>query len=142
VNDQQTLLLRQLDEGWTPFWARVERLDSEALRNDAHGTAWSIALILAHCARWEDWSFQAVVSHLRTGAAPDMTGVESWNDRWASEDRRISGEEARRWLGESHGRLRELLVAMRPEQWDEVVSRTIEWCTFHHYGEHLSSLPA
>lgn len=136
-----TELLRRFHDGWRPFWSRIEALDAAALRAIPGDSAWPLGLILAHCARWEDWNYETITKHISDGSAPSMARFEKWNEQWATEDRNVTPEDARRWLGEAHGRLATLLDALLPEQWDGVVSRCIEACTFHHYGEHIDSLP-
>ena len=140
--DKRASLLRQFEEGWRPFWSGVEALDADALRAVPSGSAWPLGLILAHCARWEDWNYETISNHVRDGSTPSMAGFEQWNDQWASEDRDVTPENARRWLGEAHERLRALLAGLRPEQWDDLVVRCIEACTFHHYGEHIADVRA
>ena len=137
-----TELLRRFHDDWQPFWSRIEALDGAALRVIPADNSWPRGVILAHCARWEDWNFHSITKHISDGSAPSMAGFEQWNERWASEDRDATPEDARRWLGQAHERLATLLDSLRPEQWDEIVSRCIEACTFHHYGEHIAALPA
>jgi hypothetical protein len=144
TEDKRTSLLRRFEDDWQPFWSRVEALDADGLRKSPTGGtgAWPTGLILAHCARWEDWNYDTITKHLHDGSTPSMAGVDQWNEQWAAQDRHVRPEDARRWLGEAHERLPALLDGLRPEQWDDLVSRCVEACTFHHYGEHLDSLPA
>ena len=140
--NEQLTLLERFHADWAPFWGRVEALDAATLRRGADDDSWPIGLILAHCARWEDWNYETITNHLRDGSAPSMTGFAQWNEQWASVDRSVPPDEARRWLGDAHERLRTLLDGLRADQWDELVSRCVEACTFHHYGEHIDDLPA
>lgn len=140
--DKATSLLQRFNEDWRLFWSRVQSLDAAALRSIPAGDVWPVGLILAHCARWEDWNHDTITNHLRDDSAPNMAGFDQWNEQWATQDRDVTPEDARRWLGESHERLRSLLDALRPDQWDALVCRCIEECTFHHYSEHIDSLPA
>ena len=139
--DKGITLVRRFEEDWRPFWTRVAKLDAEGLRKIPTGSTWPTWLILAHCARWEDWNHDTISTHLSDGSTPSMAGFDQWNEEWAREDRDMTPEDARRWLGEAHERLRLLLDGIRAEQWDDLVSRCIEACTFHHYGEHIGDLP-
>lgn len=141
-DNTSTSLLRRFHDEWQPFWNRIEALDAAALRTLPANGEWPFALTLAHCARWEDWTFASVNNHVYDGAAPSMAGVEHWNDQWAAEDRDVTPEDARSRLGEAHERLAALIESLHPDQWDDVVRRTIDFCTFHHYSEHIGDLPA
>ncbi len=113
--DERTSLLRRFEGDWRPFWSRVEALDADALRRSPTSSAWPIGIILAHCARWEDWNYDTITNHVGDGSTPSMAGFDQWNQRWAGEDRKVTPEGARRWLGEAHERLRSLIDGLRPE---------------------------
>ncbi len=135
-------LLRRFHEAWAPFWSRIAAVDATASRTPPFEGGWPLALTLAHCARWEVWTYNAVTVRVTDGTAPSMAGAEHWNEHWAAEDRDITLTNARQRLGASHERLATLLDALRPDHWDDVVRRTVDFCTFHHYSEHISDVPA
>jgi hypothetical protein len=131
-------LLTRIDDGWAKLWDRVERLSAdELLTSGGKLDGWPLSIVLAHIGRWEEWHRDAIEKHLVDGSAKSYDGYDSWNEEWAGQDRALVPSEARRRMQDTHHEFRRLLGELRPEQWDDVVTRWTQTCTYAHYEEHI-----
>ena len=131
-------LLERIDADWGALWSRIERIsDDELGERVGQGDGWPLPVVLAHVGRWEDWHRDAIERRLADGSVKSYAGYDTWNEAWAAEDAGVTAANARATLAELHGRFRTLLGGLQPEQWDDVILRWTQTCTYAHYEEHL-----
>jgi hypothetical protein len=141
ANEAPSAILARLDTRWGEFQAAISGMDeAELIAPDRIGE-WSAKDLVAHIGRWLDAAVTVIENRL-AGRPRGETydDYESWNARWAEEDRYLTVEQARQRCEAAYSRLRGVISDLPAERWDKVVRGWVQGSGVEHLEEHLADL--
>lgn len=146
MNKQQ--VLKQLEKSWIALKQSYAGLsDSELLEPGVAGD-WSIKDILAHVATWEAEALKHLPEILN-GIVPQRYsvaygGIDAFNAQMAERNRRLSLDDTRRLLNETHERLIKYIERAPEEQLmrETRFRRRLRLDTYGHVQKHARAIAA
>lgn len=129
-------MLREGDALWQRLRAQLEARIDYPIGADG----WTGKDVYAHFARWQQNTIEAV-NKLLAGERPAQPDEDedTLNNRWASEDRTLSVEQARTRCIETRDELRGLLAGLDAQQWQRWGKLCSPDVNGEHYQHHLQA---
>jgi hypothetical protein len=118
-------------------------LSTDELSEEGAVGYWSVKDVMAHVGHWEEICYDELQKHLRgERSTEDYRDALAYNDKWESELRRLSLQEAIERFEAAHYRVFGLLSSLTPEKWDGYVRAWVRGSTWHHFEEHGGQIRA
>jgi hypothetical protein len=142
VNREQ--LISRIERHWGDFNAAFGGLSDAELTHPGVVERWSVKDLMAHVATWEGEALKALPVIMQGRRPPRYGGVDNFNARQNDANSRLSLDEARELLQQSHERLLDFLGGI-PQSWYETETRfrhRLRLDTWGHYPEHTQAILA
>jgi Mycothiol maleylpyruvate isomerase N-terminal domain len=136
VDDRETALKRG-DELWATLQAA---LDSHLDEPVGSNTDWTGHDVYSHFAHWQTLTIANMRKILAGDSVPPPEADEdTLNNRWRAEDRTLPTEEVRERCLATRAELRQMLMQITPEQWQQWGRIASEDISGGHYEHHLAA---
>jgi uncharacterized protein (TIGR03083 family) len=138
-------VLHRLEVAWAAFRESYAGLPDARLTEPGVMGDWSIKDVLGHVTTWENEALTYLPVILAGGRPPryaSQGGIDAFNARMIEHKRRLSLDDVRRQLDETHERLVELVRRLPDDQLaaETRVRRRLRLDTYGHYPEHTEAI--
>ncbi len=139
-------LLQRLDTAWAAFEESYAGLSDAQLMKPGVTGEWSVRDILAHVTTWEEEALTHLPLILEGGTPPRYSvtygGIDAFNARMTERKASFPLATVRRHLGETHGRLIDLVRKAPDDQLrrETRFRRRLRLDTYGHYPLHAEAI--